>query len=209
MPTKLRVILRQEGSPIFSGSRAVRALSSLVKTWAIPWPVDWIHWTMKDKLTFLGRYLPQGCELLLIRERKHTRKNKSLYLRTIGAQPGSGRRRGRRRPSLLSTGFREATQQPAPPPTPGVSYSSYYTTTLGANPWEVFTENTPVVPEYPIEAPLPLQHSEPSPAPGPRTASVSNVPSYFDADTQRRMYLDLDATAQERPRLSRRSNAID
>lgn len=46
-------------------------------------PDDWEKLSTKQTLEFLGKYLPEHTKLFIIRERKWTRRCKSLYFRMI------------------------------------------------------------------------------------------------------------------------------
>lgn len=85
MSTKLRVVLNYSTGVIYFGTVAVQMVLSSVNVMHIPqMPWDWGNMSMNRKLQFLAGYMPAGSELTLIRERSKTRKNKSLYLKTIG-----------------------------------------------------------------------------------------------------------------------------
>lgn len=88
MSTKLRVVLKQgNDAPPMHGSRAVRMMFTLVKILDIPGlPPDWERRNSRQKLEYFAQFLPPPYELVFIRERRHTRKNRSLYLKTIGAR---------------------------------------------------------------------------------------------------------------------------
>lgn len=87
MPTKLRVVLKNRDGSIFRGSYAVAMLCQYIKPKLldIVWPVGFEKFGKRAKLEFMAQHLPKGAELTLVRERKHTRRNRSLYLQTANA----------------------------------------------------------------------------------------------------------------------------
>ena len=82
--TKLRVIFVENGN-VSNGSRAIRQLCQAVrrKVLDVAWPVGFESFTTERKLSFLGSILPEKSKLILIREMKHTRKNRSKYVETL------------------------------------------------------------------------------------------------------------------------------
>ena len=85
MPSKLRILFRGPGNPRFiCGNKAIAMLSQFVSKECLltmQLPLDWAKRNKYARLSFLAQLLPKGYELYLIREPKHTRKNKSLYLK--------------------------------------------------------------------------------------------------------------------------------
>ena len=85
MPSKLRILFRGPGNPRFiCGNKAIAMLSQFVSKECLltmQLPLDWGKRNKYSRLSFLAQLLPKGYELYLIREPKHTRKNKSLYLK--------------------------------------------------------------------------------------------------------------------------------
>lgn len=85
MSTKLRVLVQTKGQRPLSGARAVRFLYSAVRTRLrnIEMPIGWKEFNTQQTLEFLGQYLPENTKLILIRERKHTRRTRSLYAKML------------------------------------------------------------------------------------------------------------------------------
>jgi hypothetical protein len=82
--TKLRIIFVQPGH-VFKGKQAVRMLCQHVRKKVLDtaWPVGFESFNKERKLSFLGTLLPTDCKLVLIRELKHTRTNKSRYVQML------------------------------------------------------------------------------------------------------------------------------
>lgn len=84
MPSKIRVILTTANGTL-KGSRAVAMLYGLAKNaqFTASLPEGWAKWSKIKRMKYLSGFLPQDVKLTCIRETKHTRKNKSLYLKTF------------------------------------------------------------------------------------------------------------------------------
>ena len=84
MPSKIRVILTTANGTL-KGSRAVAMLYGLAKNaqFTASLPEGWAKWSKIKRMKYLQKFLPQDVKLTCIRETKHTRKNKSLYLKTF------------------------------------------------------------------------------------------------------------------------------
>ena len=84
MPSKVRVILTTANGTL-KGSRAVAMLYSLAKNGLFDkyLPENWKKWTKLQRMKYLADYLPEDVKLTCIREVKHTRKDKSLYVKTF------------------------------------------------------------------------------------------------------------------------------
>jgi len=84
VPSKVRVILTTANGTL-KGSRAVAMLYSLAKNGLFDkyLPENWKEWTKLQRMKYLADYLPEDVKLTCIREVKHTRKDKSLYVKTF------------------------------------------------------------------------------------------------------------------------------
>ena len=84
MPSKVRVILTTANGCL-KGTRAVAMLYSLAKNSLFDkyLPENWKKWTKLQQMKYLADYLPEDVKLTCIREVKHTRKDKSLYVKTF------------------------------------------------------------------------------------------------------------------------------
>jgi len=84
VPSKVRVILTTANGCL-KGTRAVAMLYSLAKNSLFDkyLPENWKKWTKLQQMKYLADYLPEDVKLTCIREVKHTRKDKSLYVKTF------------------------------------------------------------------------------------------------------------------------------
>jgi hypothetical protein len=82
--TKLRVIF-VDGKNVTKGAQAIRLLCQAVRKRVLDasWPLGFETFPTERKLSFLGGLLSDKSKLILIRELKHTRKNKSKYVQTL------------------------------------------------------------------------------------------------------------------------------
>lgn len=83
MPSKVRFILTTANGTL-KGTRAVAMLYSLAKNalFSQQLPNDWKKMTKVQRMKYLADYLPIDVKLTCIREAKHTRKDRSLYVKT-------------------------------------------------------------------------------------------------------------------------------
>lgn len=85
MSTKLRVVIKKRGMKPMYGPRAVNYLIKVVKSrvLSMAWPVDWDRMKRREQYSFLAQFLPNDTSLLLIREGRRTRRNRSLYVQML------------------------------------------------------------------------------------------------------------------------------
>lgn len=83
MPSKVRFILTTANGTL-KGTRAVAMLYSLAKNalFSQQLPNDWKKMSKVQRMKYLADYLPIDVKLTCIREAKHTRKDRSLYVKT-------------------------------------------------------------------------------------------------------------------------------
>lgn len=83
MPSKVRFILTTANGTL-KGTRAIAMLYSLAKNASFnqQLPNDWKKMTKVQRMKYLADYLPIDVKLTCIREAKHTRKDRSLYVKT-------------------------------------------------------------------------------------------------------------------------------
>ena len=90
MPTKLRFILQNRDGSKYTGPMAVAWLCKLSQKNALSmqYPIGWGELKKAEKLKFLAARLPKGYTLVVFREPRYCRKNRSLYVKTLhGEQP--------------------------------------------------------------------------------------------------------------------------
>lgn len=105
MPSKLRILFRTPTDAKFiRGNTAIARLSQYISKeclLSMKMPPNWAKLNKYDRLLFLAKLLPKGFELFLIREPKHTRKNKSLFVQMLDQTFNVKRKEG----NLLNQAF--------------------------------------------------------------------------------------------------------
>jgi len=81
MPTKRRLVLEIPGGEMYCGGVAIAMLTQAIgkRLMDVDFPVE-AHDTRLKKYMFFAKFLPRGFKLHIIREPRHTRPNKSLFL---------------------------------------------------------------------------------------------------------------------------------
>ena len=90
MSSKIRYLLLCPNDDIIHGSKVIAALCKMVQrnVYNLQLPEGWLTLKTQDKLKFLAKSMPKGYELLMLREPKWTRKNKSLYQKVLRGDKG-------------------------------------------------------------------------------------------------------------------------
>jgi hypothetical protein len=90
MSSKIRLLLLCPNFQILNGSKVIAALCKMVQrnVYNLQLPDGWLTLKTQDKLKFLAKSMPKGYELLMLREPKWTRRNKSLYQQVLRGDKG-------------------------------------------------------------------------------------------------------------------------
>lgn len=89
MSTKLRVIVQVSGQKPIKGSQAIGFICNEMRKrlFKMVLPIGWEQMRIQQKLEFMMQHLPSNVKLILIRERKWTRRSKSLYIKMLKLKP--------------------------------------------------------------------------------------------------------------------------
>ena len=85
VPTKLRVILQQRDGRKYTGKMAIALLCKFTQrsVLSMNYPIGWYKLSKIEKLKFLAAKLPKGHTLVVFREPRYCRKNRSMYLKNL------------------------------------------------------------------------------------------------------------------------------
>ena len=92
MSSKIRLLLLCPNNEVLNGSRVIAALCKMVQrnVYNLQLPEGWPTLKTQDKLKFLAKSMPKDYELVMLREPKWTRRNKSLYQKVLRGETGKG-----------------------------------------------------------------------------------------------------------------------
>jgi hypothetical protein len=92
VPTRTRYVLKTKNGEIYTGKNAVSMVCSRMSAVAltVDLPLGWKQLSTPEKLAVIAKHLPKGTTLMIFKEPRYCRKNKSLYLRAIKAREVPG-----------------------------------------------------------------------------------------------------------------------